>query len=281
MRYNDKNPQHRKQLEEHLTGGPTRKSLAMQKDLQKNPNLTVDELVKRQTVDTSSLNQLIKKTEENIAFDKKYPPLISTKTMLDNGIVDADEMLVKYDSATGLFINKNKTVAFKDAPTARKHNQVYEAYSPTVQNLKKSVMPTEASPQQMDYLKNNLDKMKYQNKPTVGELIKKRSLNKRGLNTVVYDGSKPFHKPTYRRGEAKIIVDELERKKRLANPILNVDPIVKPISIPDAVEPEPVKPITREELLRNIEEHSKRTPTANDMTGIFWTNEYYLRKKGI
>ena len=112
------------QMMKHLTkGGPTRRSLAMQKDLQKNPKLTVDELVKRQTVDTSSLNQLIKKTEENIAFDKKYPPLISTKTMLDNGIVDADEMLVKYDSATGLFINKNKTVAFKDAPTARKHSK--------------------------------------------------------------------------------------------------------------------------------------------------------------
>ena len=232
-------------------GGPTRKSLAMQKDLQKNPNLTVDELVKKQTVDTSSLNQLIKKTEENIAFDKKHPPLISTKAMLDNDLIDADEMMVKYDSATGLFINKNKTVAFKDAPTARKHNQVYENYSPTVQKLKKSVMPTQASPQQMDYLKKNLDKMKYQNKPT------------------------------YKKGEAKIVVDELKRQKRKANPILNVDPIVKPISIPDAVEPEPVKPITREELLRNIEEHSKRTPTANDMTGIFSTNEYYLRKKGI
>ena len=232
-------------------GGPTRKSLAMQKDLQKNPNLTVDELVKRQTVDTSSLNQLIKKTEENIAFDKKHPPLISTKAMLDNDLIDADEMMVKYDSATGLFINKNKTVAFKDAPTARKHNQVYENYSPTVQKLKKSVMPTQANPQQMDYLKKNLDKMKYQNKPT------------------------------YKKGEAKIVVDELKRQKRKANPILNVDPIVKPISIPDAVEPEPVKPITREELLRNIEEHSKRTPTANDMTGIFSTNEYYLRKKGI
>ena len=232
-------------------GGPTRKSLAMQKDLQKNPNLTVDELVKKQTVDTSSLNQLIKKTEENIAFDKKHPPLISTKAMLDNDLIDADVMMVEYDSATGLFINKNKTVAFKDAPTARKHNQVYENYSPTVQKLKKSVMPTQANPQQMDYLKKNLDKMKYQNKPT------------------------------YKKGEAKIVVDELKRQKRKANPILNVDPIVKPISIPDAVEPEPVKPITREELLRNIEEHSKRTPTANDMTGIFSTNEYYLRKKGI
>ena len=280
MRYNDKNPQHRKQMEDYLTRGPSQKSLAMQKDLRKNPNLSVNELVKRQTVDTSSLNQLIKKTEENIAFDKKHPPLISTKTMLENGLVDPDEVMVQYDSTTGLFTNKDKTIGFKDAITARKHNEVYEPYSPTVQKLKKSVMPTQASPQQMNYLKNNLDKMKYQNKPTVGELIKKRSLNKRGLNTVVYDGSKQTHKPTYRRGDAKIIIDELERKKRLANPILNIKPIVKPI--PDAVKPEPVKPITREELLRNIEEHSKRTKTTNkDMSGIFGTTEYYLRKRGI
>ena len=42
------------QMMKNLTkGGPTRRSLAMQKDLQKNPKLTVDELVKRQTVDTS------------------------------------------------------------------------------------------------------------------------------------------------------------------------------------------------------------------------------------
>ena len=79
-------------VDDALTKGPSQKSLAMQKDL-KNPNLTVNELVKRQTVDTSSLNQLIKKTEENIAFDKKYPPLVSTKAMLDNDPIDAD-MLV-------------------------------------------------------------------------------------------------------------------------------------------------------------------------------------------
>ena len=251
-RYNT-DSKYRKMVDDALTKGPSQKSLAMQKDLRKNPNLTVNELVKRQTVDTSSLNQLIKKTEENIAFDKKYPPLVSTKAMLDNDLIDADKMLVQYDSATGLFTNKEKSVAFKDAVSARKHNQVYEPYSPTVQKLKRAATPypTQANPQQMDYLKKNLDKMKYQNKPT------------------------------YKKGEAKIVVDELKRQKRKANPILNVDPIVKPISIPDAVEPEPVKPITREELLRNIEEHSKRTPTANDMTGIFSTNEYYLRKKGI
>ena len=107
----------------HLKKWTTRRSLAMQKDLKKNPKLT-SELVKRQTV-VSSLNQLIKKTE-NIEFDKKHPPLISTKAMLENELLNPDEMLVKYDSATGLFINKNKSVAFKDVMSARKHNQVYD-----------------------------------------------------------------------------------------------------------------------------------------------------------
>ena len=128
-------------VDDALTKGPSQKSLAMQKDLRKNPNLTVNELVKRQTVDTSSLNQLIKQTEENIKFDKKYPPLISTKAMLENELLNPDEMLVKYYSVTGLFINKNKSVAFKDVMSARKHNQIYETYSPTVQNLKKAVAP--------------------------------------------------------------------------------------------------------------------------------------------
>ena len=153
----------KKTLDKALAGGPSPRSLAMQKDLRKNPNLSVNELVKRQTVDTSSLNQLIKKTEENIAFDKKHPPLISTKTMLDNGLIDPEAVMVKYDSSTGLFTNKEKTIGFKDAVSARKHNQVYEPYSPTVQKLNKAVTPTQASPQQMDYLKKNLDKMKYQN----------------------------------------------------------------------------------------------------------------------
>ena len=141
-------PKYRKLVDEALTKGPSQKSLAMQKDLRKNPNLSVNELVKR--------------TQENKEFDKKHPPLISTKTMLDNDLLNADDMLVQYDSATGLFTNKDKTIGFKDAQSARAHNQTYEPYSPTVQKLKKAVTPypTQASPQQMDYLKKNLDKMK-------------------------------------------------------------------------------------------------------------------------
>ena len=33
------------------------------------------------------------------------------------------------------------------------------------------------------------------------------------------------NKPTYKKGEAQIIINELERKKRLANPILKSEPL--------------------------------------------------------
>ena len=214
-RYNT-DSKYRKMVDDALTKGPSQKSLAMQKDLRKNPNLSVNELVKR--------------TQENIEFDKKHPPLISTKAMLDNGIVDADKMLVQYDSATGLFTNKEKTIGFKDAVSARKHNQVYEPYSPTVQKLKRAATPypTQANPQQMDYLKKNLDKMKYQNKPT------------------------------YKKGEAQIIINELERKKRLANPILKSEPL-KLNTTPIFSMPVPIKEDPRlKELEARVMENKRR-----------------------
>jgi len=237
-RYNT-DSKYRKMVDDALTKGPSQKSLAMQKDLRKNPNLTVNELVKRQTVDTSSLNHLIKKTEENIAFDKKYPPLVSTKAMLDNDLIDADKMLVQYDSATGLFTNKEKSVAFKDAVSARKHNQVYEPYSPTVQKLKRAATPypTQANPQQMDYLKKKLDKMKYQNKPT------------------------------YKKGEAQIIINELERKKRLANPILKSEPL-KLNTTPIPAMPVPTKEDPKFKELEARVMESKRRNEFEKTRGI-------------
>jgi hypothetical protein len=53
----------------------------------------------------------------------------------------AEDKIVQYDSATGLFSNKNKDVAFKDAVSARKHNEVYEKDIPQIQEIKASVKP--------------------------------------------------------------------------------------------------------------------------------------------
>ena len=228
----------RKAVDDALTKGPSQKSLAMQKDLRKNPNLSVNELVKR--------------TQENIEFDKKHPPLISTKAMLDNGLIDPEAVMVKYDSTTGIFSNKDKTIGFKDAVTARKHNEVYEPYSPTVQKLKRAATPypTQANPQQMDYLKKNLDKMKYQNKP-------------RGLNTVVYDGSKQTHKPTYRRGDAKIIVDELKKDKRKNNPLLRQKPFKLNFDMPvSLIKETPEEKLQRENFEKILEDSNKEKQRA-------------------
>lgn len=59
--------------------------------------------------------------------------------MVVGGDLDPKEQLVTYDSATGLFSNKKKDVAFKDVDAARKHNQTYEKYVPEIQKLKKAV----------------------------------------------------------------------------------------------------------------------------------------------
>ena len=61
--------------------------------------------------------------------------------MVVGGELDPEEQIVKYDSVTGLFMNKKKDIGFKDVGSARKHNEVYEKYVPEIQNLKKSVTP--------------------------------------------------------------------------------------------------------------------------------------------
>jgi len=53
----------------------------------------------------------------------------------------AEDKIVQYDSATGLFSNKNKNIAFKDAVSARKHNELYEKDVPAIQEKKLSVKP--------------------------------------------------------------------------------------------------------------------------------------------
>ncbi len=86
--------------------------------------------------------------------EKEYKQKLAKKTALDKvgeNIVDAlvtgedldpKEQVVTYDSATGLFSNKKKDIAFRDVTTARKHNQAYEKYIPEIQKLKKAVEPS-------------------------------------------------------------------------------------------------------------------------------------------
>ena len=72
-------------------------------------------------------------------FDKVGESLVDGIIKYDG--VDPKEQIVKYDSATGLFSNNKKDIAFKDVATARKHNEVYEKYIPEIQEKKKAVAP--------------------------------------------------------------------------------------------------------------------------------------------
>ena len=59
---------------------------------------------------------------------------------------NADDYIVKYDSATGLFTNKAKDIAFKDVVSARKHNEIYEPYSSNIQKIKKELNASKQKP---------------------------------------------------------------------------------------------------------------------------------------
>jgi len=207
----------------------------------------------KKTVDTSSLNQLIKKTEKNLRLEK-----------LPNYNPDNDPNLlrrIKYLTET--YDNNDLGTQFDKAIDQEDRELAKLGRDP--KNILQRSYPPAAGNKRLG---------------TVEELVKKRSLNKRGLNTVVYDGSKPFHKPTYRKGDAKIIVDELKRQKRKANPILNITPVNIDISniLKPAVDPEPV---TRADVQAEIDKFAKTQPKGPELNGIFGTNEYFLRKKGI
>ena len=73
------------------------------------------------------------------------PPTPLEKKMIDAVFkyddVKAEDQIVQYDSVTGLFTNKKKDIAFKDAKSARIHNDMYEKYVPEVQKKKEFVRP--------------------------------------------------------------------------------------------------------------------------------------------
>jgi len=101
-------------------------------------------------IDTTSLQDSINKAELELeqfkapvkkdVFEKIGERIIDG--MIVGEDLDPKEQIVKYDSATGLFSNNKKDIAFKDSTTARKHNEVYEKYIPEIQEKKKAVVPS-------------------------------------------------------------------------------------------------------------------------------------------
>ena len=100
-------------------------------------------------IDTTALQNSINKVELELeqfkapvkkdVFEKIGDNLVDNLIKYDD--LDPKEQIVKYDSATGLFSNNKRDIAFKDSITARKHNEVYEKYIPEIQQKKKAVAP--------------------------------------------------------------------------------------------------------------------------------------------
>ena len=157
MNYDDNNPEHRKELNELLT--------------RPRPNLN------RVVYDPKIKSNTDQRLEKQPGYDyTKDPNLLRRVKYLTETFDNAD-----------LGTSLDKAIDNEDKELAK--------LGRNPKNILQRNYPKEATPGQVDYLKNNLDKMKQQNKPT------------------------------YRKGEAKIVVDELERQKKLKNPILNSKPV--------------------------------------------------------
>ena len=92
------------------------------------------------------------------------PPTPLEKKMIDAVIkyddVKAEDQIVQYDSVTGLFSNKDKSIAYKDANSARIHNDLYEKYVPDIQKKKEFVRPKKKELKPFTKIAKNLGKPK-------------------------------------------------------------------------------------------------------------------------
>jgi len=69
------------------------------------------------------LNKVVEQTKKNMEFDKKHPPIIKTKDLIEQGVYDKDTVAVSYDPTTKLFVNKDRTIAFKNYNEASNYNK--------------------------------------------------------------------------------------------------------------------------------------------------------------
>ena len=111
-------------------------------------------------------NRNVKQTKSNF-HQSALDNIDIMGTMVKYGDIDPEEKMVMYDSATGLFSNKKKDIAFKDAVSARKHNEVYEKYVPDVQKKKEFVRPKRKEDKPFTRIANNLGKKPIKKKTDV------------------------------------------------------------------------------------------------------------------
>jgi hypothetical protein len=122
-----------------------RKEYGINTDALEKQIVTLQKELSEDTI-TTKQREMTELELEQFKAPVKRNPLDSLEEKIIDGMVvggelDPEEQIVKYDSATGLFMNKKKDIGFKDVGSARKHNEVYEKYVPEIQNLKKSVTP--------------------------------------------------------------------------------------------------------------------------------------------
>ena len=152
---------HKKELEQRRL--KTRKKYGLDTVVYDSSNVVV---ANNELTTENQLKQKIEAEEQK----KSLPPIIKPESiyekMVEFGDVEADDMMVKYDSTTGLFSNKDRNIAFKNVAEARKWNGTFEKYSPTVKKNNEAVRP----PSNInEYYKN---KTKPEVKPAVTHKVK-------------------------------------------------------------------------------------------------------------
>ncbi len=92
--------------------------------------------------DLTTEKQLKEQIEKDEAANNLNP--IGTRILkgtIEHGETNADKLMVKFDSTTGLFTNPDKTIAYKNAVDARKWNSNFEPYSETVKANNAAIKP--------------------------------------------------------------------------------------------------------------------------------------------
>jgi len=81
----------------------------------------------------NNLQKVVDRTKKDFEFDKKHPPILRTNHLIQQGLVDKGDMIVSFDPATRLFVNKDRTIAFQNYNDATQYNKSLTA-EPKVDN---------------------------------------------------------------------------------------------------------------------------------------------------
>ncbi len=146
-------------------GGPTRTSLAMQKDLQKNPKLTVDELVKRQKPKLTENMIPAANKKPGASMDDIYRNLLIEEMK----VRDLDEDEIKYMMATkprnGLKTQKISNTGQRILAKQTKRNTQVPPKNKKVEPLNINISPIAMKPEpttvdpQLQELENKFNKI--------------------------------------------------------------------------------------------------------------------------